>query len=721
MTALKTEFLKYRDNETGVEQLYEVIPPVPTESDRGGIIASPKTDAETVEAKLGDDGKLYVPEGTKDYNQLENVPTKLSDFENDLEIVNSWNDLTDKPERLSEFEDDIHFIVNVTTEDMQTFTSDKTYAEIKNAFDTEATIIGYLTFAPASLKIIVPFEGIVAETAIFHFAGASIYNDALTTELAATAMMINDDGVSLSNVAFNIGNVSTLTTESKELVGAINEVHNEVNSIEIPEQVQANWNETEESSSAFIANKPFYVTKDPEVVYLLPETTFTLDENKEFEGENTYGVTLEADKKYNVTFNGVVYENLLCINVSGQLMIGSYNLQLTDYPFMITCNETTFAVKCSAETENCVLSISLSDLDQGEMYVESKYAPHFQADWNEEDKTAIGYIKNKPFGSVIEDVVLIKSADLKFAENGSYMFLNLYVSTSLSIAGLDVNQEYEVTWDDQVYNLIPRTHDAVGTYLGAEYLGLDNQMCDFSECPFCIVVQETDSFSMAMIATESTEETHTVGIVARNVEIIDQIDEKYIPDTIARMSNISEVEESISAIETNIDEIEADIIALDNVFIATYGETTYSEIHECYDSGKIVFCIYNNTTCPLVDNNAARCVFSRFDIQENTGTSIVVKVEADNTWSVTEYKVPALEGSVHNGIVVAKMVEGYATFDSVEVLDDTYIPDTIARVGSDGSLEATALILSSPNGTRFQITIGDDGVLTATEIEVTTE
>jgi hypothetical protein len=34
-----------------------------------------------------------------------------------------------------------------------------------------------------------------------------------------------------------------------------------------------------------------------------------------------------------------------------------------------------------------------------------------------------------------------------------------------------------------------------------------------------------------------------------------------------------------------------------------------------------------------------------------------------------------------------------------------------------GSVEATALILSSPNGTRFQITVGDDGVLTATEIE----
>ena len=33
-----------------------------------------------------------------------------------------------------------------------------------------------------------------------------------------------------------------------------------------------------------------------------------------------------------------------------------------------------------------------------------------------------------------------------------------------------------------------------------------------------------------------------------------------------------------------------------------------------------------------------------------------------------------------------------------------------------GSVESTAMILLSPNGTRFQITVGDDGVLTATEI-----
>lgn len=54
MSILKTDFLKFG------EDLYEVVPPTPSEEDRGGVIASPATEAETIEAKLGDDGKLYV-------------------------------------------------------------------------------------------------------------------------------------------------------------------------------------------------------------------------------------------------------------------------------------------------------------------------------------------------------------------------------------------------------------------------------------------------------------------------------------------------------------------------------------------------------------------------------------------------------------------------------------------------------------------------------------
>lgn len=54
----------------------------------------------------------------------------------------------------------------------------------------------------------------------------------------------------------------------------------------------------------------------------------------------------------------------------------------------------------------------------------------------------------------------------------------------------------------------------------------------------------------------------------------------------------------------------------------------------------------------------------------------------------------------------------------IHQLDEKFIPDSV-KAKSDwavNSVETTVLILSSPNGTRFKITIGDDGILTASEI-----
>ena len=55
MSIKKMDFLKFGDD------LYRMIPPIPSETERGGVIASPKETTDTVEIKLGDNGKLYAP------------------------------------------------------------------------------------------------------------------------------------------------------------------------------------------------------------------------------------------------------------------------------------------------------------------------------------------------------------------------------------------------------------------------------------------------------------------------------------------------------------------------------------------------------------------------------------------------------------------------------------------------------------------------------------
>ena len=78
MSHYKVDKFKFEEN------TYEVIPPSPTTTERGGIIASPKTDNDTSEVKLGSDGKLYAPY----------IPKKMSDLEQDIEFQTEDNNTT---------------------------------------------------------------------------------------------------------------------------------------------------------------------------------------------------------------------------------------------------------------------------------------------------------------------------------------------------------------------------------------------------------------------------------------------------------------------------------------------------------------------------------------------------------------------------------------------------------------------------------------------------
>lgn len=56
INALKVDYIKYDGN------YYKIIPDAPSSTERGGIIAELKDESYTVEVKIGEDGKLYVPE-----------------------------------------------------------------------------------------------------------------------------------------------------------------------------------------------------------------------------------------------------------------------------------------------------------------------------------------------------------------------------------------------------------------------------------------------------------------------------------------------------------------------------------------------------------------------------------------------------------------------------------------------------------------------------------
>lgn len=72
---LSDGFEVYADDGTSI--IYDIIPPSPTSEHRGGIIANTKTANDTVEVKIGEDGKGYVPTYTKNTTGSTDTSSKI--------------------------------------------------------------------------------------------------------------------------------------------------------------------------------------------------------------------------------------------------------------------------------------------------------------------------------------------------------------------------------------------------------------------------------------------------------------------------------------------------------------------------------------------------------------------------------------------------------------------------------------------------------------------
>lgn len=60
--------------------------------------------------------------------------------------------------------------------------------------------------------------------------------------------------------------------------------------------------------------------------------------------------------------------------------------------------------------------------------------------------------------------------------------------------------------------------------------------------------------------------------------------------------------------------------------------------------------------------------------------------------------------------VTSLTIPGYTGFPSVEKMDEKYLPDSVVQNGD------TSIVLTSPNGTKYSVTVSDDGTLTTTAV-----
>ena len=191
-----------------------------------------------------------------------------------------------------------------------------------------------------------------------------------------------------------------------------------------------------------------------------------------------------------------------------------------------------------------------------------------QPDWNQNDKTAPDYVKNRPFytGNLVE-TVLVEESTVSFADigNGSYgaQVQSTFVAT--------VGETYKVYWGGSAYEC---TCVAVieSPLLFIGNLSIMGMGPDTGE-PFIIGVFNGDGIQ---IATTDTSASHTFSISGFVQEVV-KIDEKYLPTIPADKSPALPVIEFTTNISANIGNDTQPSFNVSNL--------SYSEIYAIVEKG----------------------------------------------------------------------------------------------------------------------------------------
>ena len=139
-----------------------------------------------------------------------------------------------------------------------------------------------------------------------------------------------------------------------------------------------------------------------------------------------------------------------------------------------------------------------------------------QSDWNQNDSTAVDYVKNRPFytGDPVE-TVLVEERTVPF-ENADGMYTGIVTQVFSAIVG----ETYRVYWDSTAYECVCAAVDGIQA-LGN--LSISEAGSDTGE-PFLILTEgET-----IVVYTKDTSASHTISIGEFVSEIV-KIDMKYLP------------------------------------------------------------------------------------------------------------------------------------------------------------------------------------------------
>lgn len=195
---------------------------------------------------------------------------------------------------------------------------------------------------------------------------------------------------------------------------------------------------------------------------------------------------------------------------------------------------------------------------------ESGGAEQVQSDYDQNDSTAVDFIKNRPFYDVSETIF---DGDVTTELDDILIPGAITGDVSYEKATIDgIGHTYKVSVNDETYECMSKQAivGAVTYYIGnymvyaahdesiTEDMLVENNIEDTGE-PFCIISDFDSDDGSHIISIIFTTEAGTYNLKVEKILDRKQLDEKFIPSTIVRASDIPTVEDIDAICGTSID------------------------------------------------------------------------------------------------------------------------------------------------------------------------
>ena len=177
-----------------------------------------------------------------------------------------------------------------------------------------------------------------------------------------------------------------------------------------------------------------------------------------------------------------------------------------------------------------------------------------------------------------------------------------------------------------------KSQKAIGNYSIILVVNKDNEgMVTTDVCDFVRLVShscETGGKDNDGVQTEAIELTSGVTFVCDDAELRKMI--AALEEKKADKSELTELSLEVGGLSERIDNLPS---GESDVFKAIYGTTTYEEVSEAYNQGKIIHCDYESRCYELAVFTGNIAWFSAL----NTTTSYLLMLTADSSWSKASY------------------------------------------------------------------------------------